>query len=59
MKKAILFIAIGIALGYSYGWRDAQRYDENVVTRVVHRVGGSNREHFQADVDGKMDRLQR
>jgi hypothetical protein len=31
---------VGIAIGYFYGFGDAKKNDENVVTRVVSRVGG-------------------
>ncbi len=60
MRKGILIIAIGIGLGYWFGFKDAQTHREDVVTRIVHRVGGSNRENFRTgDVDSRMERLER
>jgi hypothetical protein len=53
LKFAIVLVA-GIAIGYFYGFDDAKKNDENVVTRVVERVGGSNRGKYNADIDKKM-----
>ncbi len=59
MRKVILLIAIGIGIGYWYGFTDARAHREDVVTRIVHRVGGSNRENFKTnDVDTRMERLE-
>ena len=53
LKFAIVLVA-GIAIGYFYGFDDAKKNDENVVTRVVERVGGSNRGKYNADIDKQM-----
>ena len=54
--KYILILALGIAMGYGYGWTDAQKHSKHVVSRLVDRVGGSNRDAVRNDIDGRMDR---
>lgn len=51
MFKVIAILAIGIGVGYSFGWKDAQIHDRNVVERVVNRVGGSNRGKYSSDLE--------
>lgn len=57
--KYILILAVGAALGYGYGFADAQVHKKNVVTRMVERVGGSNRDEFRNDIDGRMEKAAR
>ncbi len=54
MLKYVFVLVVGIAIGYFYGFGDAKKNDENVVTRVVDRVGGSNRGKYGNDIDAKM-----
>ena len=54
MLKFAFVLVAGIAIGYFYGFDDAKKNDENVVTRVVERVGGSNRGKYNSDIDKKM-----
>ena len=54
MLKFALVLVAGIAIGYFYGFDDAKKNDDNVVTRVVERVGGSNRGKYNSDIDKKM-----
>ena len=54
MYKFIFILAIGVAIGYSYGWKDAQRNDQNIAERLVGRIGGDNKKNMDADVDSKM-----
>jgi hypothetical protein len=58
MLKYIFVLVVGIAIGYFYGFDDAKKNDENVVTRVVERVGGSNRGKYSTDVDAKMQAVE-
>ncbi len=51
MFKYLLILAVGVAIGYSYGWSDAQTNDKNVAERVVDRIGGETRERMGNDVD--------
>lgn len=54
--KYVILLAIGVAIGYGYGFSDAQVNRKNIVSRIVDRVGGSNREEFTNDIDGRMDK---
>ncbi len=54
MFKFICILAIGVAIGYSYGWKDAQLHDQNVAERLVGRIGGDNKKNMDSDVDAKM-----
>jgi hypothetical protein len=54
MYKLLFILAIGIAIGYGYGWKDAQVNDKAVYERIVDRIGGNNKELMRADVDAKM-----
>ena len=58
MFKYIVILCIGLAVGYTYGFRDAKTNTENVVERMVARVGGSNRENVKTDVDKKYKGLE-
>jgi hypothetical protein len=53
--KYVIILVVGIAIGYGYGWKDAKVHKENVVTRMVGRVGGSNRRNLTEDIDKKVD----
>lgn len=59
MRKALLLLAIGTALGYTWGWRDAQVNDRDVVSRIISQVGGSTRGELRNDSDHLLDSLQR
>jgi hypothetical protein len=58
MLKYVFVLVIGIAIGYFYGFDDAKKNDDNVVTRVVERVGGSNRGKYSTDIDKKMQAVE-
>jgi hypothetical protein len=51
MFKFLLALAFGVAIGYGYGWRDAQAHEKNVAERLVERIGGENREKVGNDID--------
>lgn len=55
MFKFLFILAIGIVLGYGYGWSDALTHDKAIHERIVERIGGDNRERVSADIDAKMD----
>jgi hypothetical protein len=54
MFKFLFALTIGIALGYNYGWKDAQVNEKAVYERVVDQIGGSNRELVRNDIDGRL-----
>ncbi|HEU4584152.1 MAG TPA: hypothetical protein VFR95_00305 [Gemmatimonadaceae bacterium] len=59
MKKVLVLLAIGVALGYTWGWRDAHVNDRDVVTRIVSQVGGSTRGNLKNNPDHMLDSLSR
>jgi hypothetical protein len=54
MLKYLVILAVGVAIGYGYGWKDAQVNEKNVAERVVDRIGGETRERMGNDVDTRM-----
>ena len=59
MFKFALALVVGISIGYFYGFDDAKKHDENVVTRVVAQVGGNSRGKYNNDVDKQMETLEK
>jgi hypothetical protein len=51
MFKILFILAIGIAIGYGYGWKDAQVHEKNVAERIVERIGGDNKDMMRTDAD--------
>ena len=58
MFKFLLILSLGIAIGYSYGWKDAHVNKQHIAERLVERVGGDNKVHFSGDVDGQMTKAE-
>lgn len=58
MRKVLVLLAIGVALGYWWGWTDAQVNQQDVVTRMVNRAGGKTRASIKANADQTMDSLE-
>jgi hypothetical protein len=59
MRKVLLFLVIGIAAGYWWGFNDAMVNSDNVVVRLINRAGGQTRERLSNNVDGRLDSLER
>ena len=59
MVKTLLILAVGVAIGYSYGYKDAKTHDKTVVERALDRVGGAARGRYSSDVDRTADSLGR
>ena len=57
MLKYVILVVIGVCVGYGLGFQDAKQNDENVVARLVMRVGGNNRDNVKTDVDAQMDKV--
>ena len=55
MMKFLLVLSLGVAIGYGVGFRDAKVHGRSIVTRTVERIGGSNRENFDNDLDGRTE----
>lgn len=58
MLKFAFALVVGISIGYFYGFDDAQKHDENVVVRVVDKVG-SKGEKYRTDVDKQMEQAEK
>lgn len=59
MFKYLVILSIGVAIGYSYGWKDAQVNTQHIAERLVERIGGDNKKNMDADVDAKMRALEK
>lgn len=59
MLKPFMLICAGLVIGYYAGFSDAQDHTENVGARIIHRVGGDNRERVSTDVDKQMERAEK
>jgi hypothetical protein len=57
MLKYVILLVIGLCVGYTLGFQDAKQNDQNVVARLVQRVGGSNRDNMKTDVDAQMENV--
>jgi hypothetical protein len=51
MFKYLVILAVGVAMGYGYGWKDAHANEKNVAERVLDRIGGETRDRMGNDVD--------
>ena len=51
MFKFLLILALGIAMGYFYGFNDAQFNEKHIAERFVDRIGGDNKESVRSDAD--------
>ena len=58
MLKFAIALVVGISLGYFYGFDDAKKHDENVIVRVVDKVG-SKGEKYRTDVDKQMEQAEK
>jgi hypothetical protein len=59
MFKTVMLVALGVAIGYSYGYKDARVHDKTVVERAVDRLGGSNRGKYSTNVDRTIESAER
>ena len=59
MFKFVIALVVGISIGYFYGFDDAKKHDDNVVTRVVDRVGGDSRGKYNNDIDKQMEQAEK
>ena len=61
--RTLLILAAGLAVGYWYGFRDAQTHTQPLQRRMagtmVQKAGGASRERVQSDVDAQMRRLEK
>lgn len=57
--KTLFVLAIGAAIGYTYGYKDAKTHDKMVVERVLDRAGGAARGKYDPNVDLHADSVSR
>jgi len=55
----LFVLAIGMAVGYGYGYKDARQHDQTVVTRMLERVGGATRSRVATDADATLREVER
>ena len=53
--RFLIALVVGVAIGYFAGFGDAKAHDENIVTRTVNNVGGSNRKNMKNNGDQLAD----
>jgi hypothetical protein len=49
--RTFVLLAIGVAIGYTYGFKDARRHDKIIVERLLDRAGASARGKYKSDID--------
>ncbi len=62
MFRFFLILALGMTVGYAYGFRDALTHDKTVVARALDRVGkigGDGRKYSSNDADAMLQRAER
>jgi len=58
MFKFVVILSLGVAIGYGYGWRDAQKHDKHVAERIVERIGGDNKDKYSNDIDKQVTKAE-
>ena len=51
MFRTFVLLAIGVAIGYTYGFKDARRHDKIIVERLLDRAGASARGKYDSNID--------
>ena len=59
MVRLLIVLIVGLAIGYTVGWKDAKTNDRHIAARVLDRAGGATRDKVRSDVDKKMEDLER
>jgi hypothetical protein len=59
MRKGLLFLGLGIAIGYFLGFDDARKNEQDLLHRAVERVRGAVDQRSANDVDAVMNRLEK
>ncbi|HEU4628824.1 MAG TPA: hypothetical protein VFS08_03735 [Gemmatimonadaceae bacterium] len=49
MFRLIFILVVGIAIGYTYGYRDARQHSKPVTSRVLDRIGGPVRDYANSE----------
>ncbi len=56
MFKLLLILGLGVAIGYSYGWKDAHLHDQHIAERLIGQIGGASRSMVSGDIDARMNK---
>jgi hypothetical protein len=59
MFKLLLLLALGVVIGYHYGWNDAQVNDKRIVERMVDGIGGKTRDAMGDDSDRQLGAIEK
>lgn len=59
MFKYSLILGLGVALGYSYGWKDAHAHQQHVAERLLEQIGGDSKDKVNGDIDAQMNRAEK
>ena len=59
MFKILCILSLGVAMGYSYGWKDAHTHDKNIAERALDQIGGESRDQVGSDVDARMRAIEK
>ena len=59
MAKTLFILAVGAAIGYSYGYKDAKQFDKTVYERVIDRVGAAARGKYDSNSQLQADSVGR
>ena len=59
MVKTLLVLAVGVAIGYAYGYKDAKTHQKTIVERVLDHAGASARGKYDPDLDKQVDSAER
>jgi hypothetical protein len=57
--KTLFILAAGAAIGYSYGYKDARKYDKTVYERVIDRAGAAVRGKYDSNSQLQADSVGR
>lgn len=53
MFKFLLILAVGVLIGYFYGWNDAQVNDRSIAERMLDQLDHRTRAAMATNVDGR------
>jgi hypothetical protein len=59
MIKFLFVLALGVAIGYAYGWADAQENEVHIAERFVQQIAGGVKSEVDGGVDARMDKVSR
>lgn len=58
MQKIIILV-VGLVVGYTFGFKDSKKHDDNIAVRAIGKIGGGSRDKVRSTVDEKMKEAER